>query len=171
MIQRSQREKVLIIASAILLFVLVTYVTWGPLLRSWRTTWSQSEAKKQELVRVKTTVAKKPELDREYQKLAEAMAGGPSLVPDVLVKVEALARSAGVNIINRRPQQPNNKGGFTEVPIECSMEATIDTLVKFLYDVKSAQDLLDIAELKITPTPQDPTKLRAEVRVVSLRSK
>ena len=172
MIQASQREKVLIIATAGLLFVVVTFIVWRPMIRSWISTSTQQSLKTSELDRVHSTLARQQALERENQELIKSMnnPSGPSPVPDVLQKVELLARNNGVTIKSRTPQPPHDKGGFTEVAVECSMEASIDTLVKFLYDIKTAQDLLDIAELKISPTPASPGTLRADARIVSLRT-
>lgn len=172
-IQPSQREKILIIATAGLLFVLVSVMIWKPLLRSWRATADQYRAKKQEFTLVQATIEHQPSYEKDYQKLIEALnnPNGPAAVPALGLKVEQLARDSGVTIRNSStPQPPHDKEGFTEVAMDFSMDANLDSLVRLLFNIRTAQDLLDVKELKITPTPANAAILRADMRIVSLRA-
>ena len=170
-IQPSQREKLLTITAGVVLFIVLSFFIWKPLIATWRTTAQQYESKKLELENVHATLAKQPELEKKYIDLIKSnKTSPPSEVPDVLQRVEQIARDAGVTVRSRNPQQPRDKGGFTEVAVEYSMEASIETLVSFLYSVRTAQDMLDVTELKVTPTPANASILRADVRLVSLRA-
>ncbi len=169
-IQTSQREKILIIATSVVLFVVVSFFLWKPLFLSWRNTSLLYDSKKLELANVRKTLAQEPEYRQKYKELSDRLKnpGGPTPVPDVLPKLEQFGRDAGVNFRSRTPQPPRDRGGFTEVAVECSMDASIDSLVQFLYQVKTAQELIDVTELKITPTPANASILRADARLVSL---
>ncbi|MSR64852.1 MAG: hypothetical protein EXS18_03625 [Verrucomicrobiae bacterium] len=169
-IQPSQREKWLIITAGVVLFVVATLFIGKPLLATWRTTALQYQNKKQELELVHATLAKQPELEKKHQELIKQSnsPNRPSGVPEVLQRVGQIARDAGVTVRSENPQEPRDKGGFVEVAVEYSMEASIETLVSFLYKVRTAQDMLDVTELKVTPTPANALILRVEARVVSL---
>jgi len=172
MIGSTQREKALIIAVSIVAFVVVTFFIWKPLLAMWRQTSTEYASKQRQLELVKETLAKQPEIEKEFKELNSKMSNpnGVAPVSDVLQKVEQLARDSGITLRSRTPQPPRDKGGFTEVAVECSMDASIDSLVHFLYNVRTAQDLLDVTELKVTPKPANPSLLSADARLVSLRA-
>lgn len=170
MIQPSQREKFLIILAAGVLFVVVSFLIWRPIVRSWRDSSRRLAQAKQYLQSVEETLAKQPKLTEEFEDLVKVMekAGGPSPVPNALQKVEQFANESSVVLRNRTVEQPRNRGGFTEVAVNCSAEAGLQSLVDFLIKIKTAQDLLDVIELKITPTPANPAVLRADVRISAL---
>lgn len=170
-LQASQREKILIIAAAVVFFVVVTAILWGPLLRSWRSASNQHNARRQQMKLVEETLAQQAEIETRYEQYRKTLASrsGSTAVPDALQKISALAARSGVNVRARTPQPQREQRGFTEVPIEYSLEASTETLVKFLYEVRVAQDLIDVTDLKIFPSPQKPETLRVEMRVVNLR--
>lgn len=172
MIQPSQREKMLILTAAAVGFVAITALIWGPLLRSWRSTSLQYGQKKEQFKLVQETIAQQSMYEEQYKELHAAMAArqGSAAMPDVLQKVGDLFRNAGINVRSRTPQPERAQRGFTEVPIDYSVEATTESLVRFLYEVKIAQDLMDIPEMKITPAPGNPGTLRADLKVITLRS-
>ncbi len=171
-IQTSQREKILIITAGVVLFVVVSFFIWKPVFRAWRLNSNLQVSKRSELELTKQTLAKEKEWSVAYEELLKTIGSksGPQAVVDALQKVEQLASGAGVTVRTRNSGETKMRGGFTEVPVECSVEATTDAMVKFLYDIKVAQDLLDVAELKVTPTPANPSVLRCDLRIVALRS-
>jgi Tfp pilus assembly protein PilO len=170
MMQTSQREKFLIIVTSVVVFVVVSFFLWRSIIERWGALSRDHSTKKQDLVLVEATLAQKQEYETQYQELMTKMADqtGPSPVANVLQKVEQLAGDAGVTVRSRTPQQPKDRSGFVETPVDCSVDARIETLVKLLFSIRTAQDLLDVTELKITPTPADPAVLRADLRIVSL---
>lgn len=172
MIQPSQREKLLIITTGIVLFVVLSFFVGKPLINAWKETSAQYDSKKQERELVRATLERQPELEKKYDELVKKSntANRPAAVPDVLQTLDQIAREAGVTVRSQTPEPPRDKGGFTEVAVNYSMDATIETLVKFLYSVRTAQDLLDVTELKVTQNPANPSILRTDVRLVSLRA-
>jgi len=173
MSQTSQREKMQIIVAAVVVFVLVSFVIWRPLIRTWRQSSQQHVQKKQRLAIMEAALARQPEYEKKYEELLKTIHAedSPSPVPNILAKVQQLATESGVTIRTQQPEAPKEKGGFVEAAVQCSADANIESLVRFLYGVKKAQDLLDVTELKITPTPANPSGLRADFRVASLSVK
>ena len=160
------------IGLAVVLFVVVSFFIWKPVLRTWRLNSSLHVAKKSELALVQETLASEQDWRVEYEGLLKTIgnAKGPQAVVNALEKVDQIASGAGVIVKSRNSGQTRERGGFTEVPVEFAVEATTEAMVKFLYDIKVAQDLLDVAELKVTPTPANPAVLRCDLRIIALRS-
>lgn len=160
----SQRDRIMVLLVA-LVCVVLSLLILRPVIRKWREVSSTYALKKGELQQIQATLANEKELKKEYDDFIKAVKNptGFTGVAAVRERVEQLRTDSGITIKSWTPRE-----GPAEIAVDITTEARIESLVKFLYGVKTAPDLLDVTELKITPTPVDPAVLGGSVRVASL---
>lgn len=70
-----------------------------------------------------------------------------------LAQLEALAKEAGVRIVEIRPQRTQRYPQYQEFPVEVRLEGTMDKYVSFIYAVGNAPSLLRIKRFLISAQP------------------
>lgn len=78
-------------------------------------------------------------------------------VVDALAEIESLASSAGVKIVEVRPQGSSAQGAQRQRSIDVRCEATIEGYFKFIYDLENSLSLLRIKSFQLTARPNSET--------------
>jgi Tfp pilus assembly protein PilO len=90
---------------------------------------------------------------------------------DVLKKIEEVATSSGVQITSRRTLMEEDKGVYRVLPVQCAVEATTDSLVKFLFALQTGAGFMSVEQLQVSPRPENTGILRCDIQVRALAAK
>ena len=90
---------------------------------------------------------------------------------DVLKKIEQVAAAAGARIEQQRPLTAVERDVYRELPVQSRIEATTDSLVKFLFALRTGSGFINVEQLQIAPKPDNPTILRCDILIQALAAK
>ena len=151
----SEREKVLAIATVVVLLYAVLFMFYNKQkvkIAQLRAQRGEREALYEEY---KGLIAQNQMWGEAYAKDAGLM---PVFEPDRKVEtywlgvLDRLATTNGLSIIRRQVGEERQEGDVYEIAIECKeWEGSLESLVKFLYDVHAEGAMLDVRKLFIRP--------------------
>ena len=170
----NKRERLLLFATVTILFIGGNWLLIGPLINHWQRAQSDLRARRRELAAIKATLEVAPQWRVEYDKLRANFAQSAARfehTSDVLKKVEEVGQQAGVGFTARRPLTESGTGAIRELPVSCSVEGSIESLVKFLFNIQTAAGFMSIEQLQITPRPDNPSILRCDIQIRALSSR
>lgn len=104
-------------------------------------------------------------ISREYEKYTQYVTKAGSdeeEVAKVLAEIEGLARKSNVHLVDITPQAPQEVDFYKEYAAELEIEGTMDSVVKFLYQLNNSTLLLRAQKLRIslrTPGSSDVSAL------------
>jgi len=64
-----------------------------------------------------------------------------------------------------------DKGVYRVLPVQCTVEATTESLVKFLFALQTGAGFMSVEQLTLSPRPENPGILRCEIQVRALSVK
>ncbi|MBU2540441.1 MAG: type 4a pilus biogenesis protein PilO [Candidatus Omnitrophica bacterium] len=151
--QLSKREKnifyftILIIAfSLIFKFILL------PLFNLNQRLTQEVKAKEIELVRARR-LSKGGSVQSQYDAFIAAIKMGESQdleMARLLSEIESIAKEAGVNILNLRPHEIEDKRFYKRFLIELKSEGTSQQILRFIFSLESSQLLLRIEKFNLS---------------------
>jgi len=152
----------------------VNYFLVIPLLRSWRDTGDRRKAQERELALVRATIQREPQWQKQYDELRQSLGQRTESfqkVSDVEKKIVEVAATAGVQMTSRRSLQEEDKGVYRVLPEQCALEASTESLVRFLFALQTGAGFMSIEQLQVSPRPENPGILRCDVQVRALATK
>lgn len=162
----SRRDFSLVMIMIAVLVLGLTYLLAEPMVSQWR----QSSTARARLERERSLAERVLASGPEWRaKLTDLRATLPSYGMDEAVGAELLRKVRQIADENRvvttriTPDQEQNIGDLYEQAIECSWEADLEPLVKFLYAVQIAGATLDIRQMTIAP--HQGTMLKGNMKV------
>lgn len=152
--ERSQRNFLILGVGALLLLLIGFYVlVLGPQREELAERQDERDAREEQLAQLDAEVARleeirsrAPEIERELLELSRRVPEQPE-VPTVVVQVEEIADEAGVTqllVEPGDPEQPEDGGDYTIVPITMSFEGGYDELQEFLLRLKNLTRLVAV---------------------------
>ncbi|NQU12472.1 type 4a pilus biogenesis protein PilO [bacterium] len=170
----NQRERLLLVSTVVVLLGLGNWLLLSPLVRSWRELGQQVQAQRELLARHQGKIDRMPTWQAEYDTLRSEL--GQQIeqfdqTSQVLQKVEEVAEAAGVVIVSRRPKTPLERGVYRELPVDCRVEANTESLVRFLYALRTSSGFINVEQLQIAPQPSRPNVLRCDLVIHALSGK
>ena len=106
-------------------------------------------------------ISQKDALNSQYEGLRDMM---PVFTPDKSVDtywrdvISVIANRHGVSI-SCNPDNVENTRGACEMPFSGTWSASLDSLVRFLYDLRATGAMLDIRKIVINPDSKNPGRL------------
>jgi Tfp pilus assembly protein PilO len=171
----SHREKMLVTVTIAVVVIGGHYLLVAPLNRRWAAVNGKLKTQAQLLEAMKATLAHQPGWQKEYDdlkaKVGAETTGQFSQTSDVLKKIQDVGNSTGIQISNLRPLITADKDMFRELPVQCTFEADITSLVKFLHELQSSSGFMSVEELKVSGKPDNPNILRCDIQVRALAGK
>lgn len=169
----NKRERILLVTTIGSLVVGVSYLLLSPLTRTWTSLWRDTTTQRGELRTIQATIAHVPEWRQQYDALRGSLGKtSPFASPtDVLKKVQEVGTSTGVLIINSSELHSVEKDVYRELPVKCTIEATTESLVKFLHALQTGAGLMSVEQLQITPRTDSSCILRCDVQIRALSGK
>lgn len=170
----SKREQLLLGTTITAIVLGGTYLLAAPLAKSWQAVNTELVSQHRELDLIKSTIDRRPVWQREYDDLRASLKGGTEqfkMTSDVLKKIEEVAGTTGVLLNSRRALQVVDKGVYRELPVQCSAEATVESLVKFLHALQTGSGFMSVEQLQVVPKADNASILRCEIQIRALAGK
>jgi len=164
----SKREKKILYAViALVTLVLIYNFLVDPLINQWSSVNRQIKLTKIKLQKSLSAIKKKAEVDKEYAVYASKMQSKGSDEQDItqiLNELETLARKSQAKITSMRPKPSKDKGYYKRFVVEIETESAMQSLMKFIYDVKNSPQLLKVSRLNLnTKSSQEGTLIRSSM--------
>ena len=164
----TKRERSILIFVITVIVLGLNYLLVVPLLRSWKETGMQLKSKQRVLDGMQATIQHKEEWSKEYNELKRGL-GQQSVqfqyTSDVVKKIQDVATSSGVQINATRQMTEEDKGVYRVLPVQCTIEATTESFVKFLFALQTGAGFMSVEQLTMSPRPENPGILRCEIQV------
>ncbi len=180
---RNQRNILILAGVALLLLVVLFYVfLLGPQREDLAELQDERDAKQEQLDQLEAEVAEleeiqrnAPEIERELLELSRRVPE-QAQIPTFVVQVEEIAGESGVTqllIETGEPEQPEEGGDYTIIPITMSFEGGYDELQDFVARLQNLTRLVAVEDVVYeaveeegeTPSPQTDRTLQIELGV------
>ena len=177
---RNQRNILILAVCGFLLLVVAFYVfLLGPQREELAEAQEERETKQEQLEQLEAEIAeleeiqrRAPEIERELLELSRRVPE-QSEIPTLVVQVEEIAGESGVTqllIEPEEPEQPEDGGDYTIVPITMSFEGGYDELQDFVARLQNLTRLVSVEEVIYeaveeegeTPSPQTDRTFKVE---------
>ena len=170
----NKRERVLLAATISLVALGGNYLLLSPLARRWESLNSGLRTQRRELDGMKATIQSAPDWRRDYDELRQSLGQRTERfeqISDVLKKIDGVGGNSGILMQSKQSLTPADKGVYREWPVKCTFEATIESLVKFLYGLQTSSGLISVEQLQVTARADNPTILRSDIQIKALAGK
>ena len=105
----------------------------------------------------------------EYKKFVKkGAASDEENVSSMLVEIEGLARTAGVNLVDIKPQAPKTTDFYKEYSAEVTIQGQMEQVVTFLHKLNSSTQLLRAVKLRLGKKQKDLSSVNASVLVTNI---
>ncbi len=170
----NKRERMLLIVTIAVLFVTSQYLLLAKLLPAWRLLNRDLFTERREVEAYQARIARMPQWQAEYDQLRTQV--GAKLTQfgenvDMLKKIEEVGANAGVIITQRKELLSNDRGSYRELPVQCKLDATTESLVKFLYALRTSSGFVNVDSLQVQPQAGNAGILRCDIVIRALAGK
>ena len=170
----TKRERSLLAITITAIVLGINYVLILPLVRSWAETGRKLATQQRELAAMKAIIGRKPQWQKEYDELKRNLGQRSERFQrpsDVVKKIQEVASSSGVIVNSRREMPEEDRGIYRVLPVQCTLEATTEPLVKFLFALQTGAGFVSVEQLRISPKPENASILRCDIQVRALAGK
>lgn len=149
----TSREKTILY---ILVAVVAAALSYGlllePAFKRWHSLDSQILLLKAKLQKALSLIKDKESIDSEYMRYAQRLrssGGDDHEVTYMLNTLESIARASGVKIVNMQPKPLRDRDFYKEFSVELDAESNMQSLMKFIYDIRNSPILLKVDRLRL----------------------
>jgi Tfp pilus assembly protein PilO len=170
----TKRERNLLGITITVIVLVVNVFVVRPLFRNWRSAGDRLKTQQQELGLMEATIDHEKQWQTQYDELKQSLgqrAESFQQSSDVGKKILDVAKSSGVQITSSRPMLEEDKGVYRVLPEQLALEATTDTLVRFLFELQTAAGFISVEQLQVTPRTENQSILRCDIQVRALAAK
>lgn len=170
----NKRERYLLIFTITVVLVGVNYFLFTWIIGPWQERSRNLEAKRKELAAMKATVARQPQWQQDYDALRHNLNQSSQFesISDLLKKLDELTASTGISMQSKRALKSAERDVYREWPVSCTFEATVESLVKFLYGLQTGSGFITVEQLNVSAKPDNPSILRCDnVQIRALAAK
>jgi Tfp pilus assembly protein PilO len=166
----SAREKIILYAVIIIAALSLIYIGLvEPLIARWNNVNSRIEITKAKLRKSLSLIKDKNSIDEEYSRFASRLkksASDEQEMTIVLDELEKAARRSNLKITSMRPKPARQKEHYRQFEVEIETESDMNSLMKFIYDIKNSPQLIKIDKLNLnTRGGQQAVIIRASMQV------
>lgn len=166
----NNREKILLIVFVSALLIAGTFLGWTRLSRDFAQRQTQIAKKDEQIAELRRWLG-----DRTVWENRERWMQSHPLPPyqkqhseaDFIQTIQASLAKYGVQTVDQRMQETRDGAVFVEVPVDLTLDATLEQLVRWLYDVQSPEAFRVISQIRLRSTG-DSAKIRAEVSLYQI---
>ena len=169
----SGREKTIfglciVVAVGVLLYVLAL----EPIFTSWEKMNRKIRSRQIRLRKISKIVKEK---EKSEQELKELTSGAKLGIPNeewltaLLSSLEMMARQSGVVILNRKPLPIKEHGFYQELSAEVEVECDLATLSKFLYQMETSAQILNVETLQLNPKGRSSSRLKGQISISTIQ--
>lgn len=162
----SRRDfNMVIIILAVILFGL-TYLLAEPMIRQWKDASEARTRVNRDRGLAERLINTRGELENKLEGLRSTLPSydvNEAVGAELLRKVRSLADENRVATTRITPSEEESIGDLFEQALECSWEAELEPLIRFLYAVQIAGATLDIRQMTVAPSREQ--QLKGNVKI------
>ena len=152
----SSREKNMLIVVGVLMLCAFSALCYKKQVEDWRLARKAYRIAQRKFDAEKALIKARPEWDARYEKMRSLMPVFPyerDVDTHWLNVMDTVAQRNNLTITRRQASKELEVGDVFELPVECKdWEGTLESLVKFLYDLSQQGAMLDIRNLYVRPS-------------------
>jgi hypothetical protein len=170
----TKRELRLLTITIAVIALGINYVLVIPLLRSWRDTVARLGTQQRQLTVMEETIKRAPEWQKQYEELRQGLGQKTERfqqMSDVDRIILEVAGATGVQLVSRTPMTVEDKGVYRVLPVRCTVDATTDSLVRFLFALQTGAGFVSVEQLQVSPRAENPSILHCDIQVRALAGK
>jgi len=159
----SNRELVLAWLTGSVALLGLTYWLGLPKVEEWKETNKTLDRFQSRIVVAERTLTQKEQWEERLNTIRQRLPQHPvgkDVTAELLKTLERTAQDNGLILLRREPDKEKNVGDLYEVAINCTWEANLEPLVRFLYAIHTQGVILDIRQLSVTPVPGQSGRLK-----------
>lgn len=111
-------------------------------------------------------------IESEYEKyksfVKKGSASDEENVSNILAEIEGLAHTAGVNLVDIKPQASKQVDFYTEYSAEVTVEGSMEQIIAFLHKLNSSAQLLRAVKLRFGMKQKESSVVRAFMLVTNI---
>lgn len=104
----------------------------------------------------------------EYRKFMKKPAKSEEEAAMLLGEIEKLARANEVILADMKPQEGKAHEFYREYVVKIDAEAEMDRMIKFMHQVETSDQLMQVVKAKFSLKQKDATFIRAELTVTRI---
>jgi Tfp pilus assembly protein PilO len=170
----TKRERNLLVTTVTVVILIVNVFVVRPLWQKWQVAGEQVKTQQRELDLMEATIAHEKQWQTQYDELKQSLgqrAESFQQSSDVGKKILDVAKTSGVQISSSRPMAEEDKGVYRVFPEQLAVEATTDSLVRFLFELQTAAGFMSVEQLQVAPRTENQSILRCDIQVRALAAK
>jgi len=148
----SSREVGLGITTGALLLFGLTFLVGAPKIKVWQERIETRKAQAQRIEVAKRLVGDRARWDERLANLHTRLTRYPvamDVTADYLKILERVAKDNNITLVKRRPKKEKPQGDCYEMPIDCTWEGDLNSLVHFLYALDQENVTMDMESLSV----------------------
>jgi Tfp pilus assembly protein PilO len=160
----SSREKTMLLVAVVAALYAMAALSYKKQAANWKAAERLYRSAQKKVLEERALIAARDEWTDRYEQMRDLMPVFP-YEQDVdthwLNIMDAAATRNGLTISRRQTGKEAEVGDVYELPVECKgWEGTLESLVKFLYDLQKAGAMLDVRQLFVQPVLGKPGILK-----------
>jgi hypothetical protein len=166
----NNREKILLIVFLSALLVAGGVLSWNWVSRDLKARQERLKEKDDQLVELRRWIGEKNMWEAREQWLDShsiPVYQKQRSEAEFVQAIQASLSKYGVQTVDQRIQETRDSARFVEVPIDLTVDATLEELIRWLYDVQRPDSFRVISQIRLRSTG-DSAKIRAEVSLFQI---
>jgi Tfp pilus assembly protein PilO len=169
----SKKEKAgLIAAGVIIMAVFIDKLALSPLGAKLQRMGREIALSEKKLSHDLRNIHNKDFIESEYKKyknfVKKSSASDEENVSNILAEIEGLTRTAGVNLVDIKPQASKQVDFYKEYAMEVTIEGSMEEIVAFLHKLNSSPQLLRAVKLHLGVRQKESSAVRASMLVTNI---
>ncbi len=167
----SNRETLLLWCTMAALLFAATYWYLDPKIEGLKEFKKTQKSLQEEIELYRKIIAKKPEAEKQLNEVRTKLSSYPpdkDVTADYMKVLEKLVKEHGVTLIQRKPQKEKKQNNLYELAIDCTWEAELDSLVKFLHALSKEDMTMDIKDITISLLGAGKSRLKGNFTLLCL---
>jgi len=154
----SMRELALAWITGVIILIALTYTLLEPVIEEWRSIRSDMAEVGEDIRDEQNTISLGPQWEARLDGILQSVprhAPGVDVTASLLKEIEAQTESHGFGVVQRNAGEEEVHPEFSSLDIQYRGNASLDSIVSFLYELKSPSAMLEVKQLKIDKDKHD----------------
>lgn len=165
----AKKEKIgVILAIIIVCFALVDRLVVNPINNRIKLIGQDIKVNEKELSLGMRNLSQKEIIQKQYfQNVSNLQNSGSDeeTIAGMLSRIEGLARITNVSLVDIKPQSTQKIDFYKQYNVEITIEATMEDIVRFIYQLNAAPELLRVEKLRLNLKDKKSPYLKALVNI------
>lgn len=164
----SRERKLAVIAAVIFVVFFTDLLVVHPLLDHYAGLEEEIVTGQKKLAQNMMNITRKEMIERQYA-LYETMIREPATdeeeTASLLSEIESLARNNKVTLIDLKPLEAKSHDFYKEFTVSLDIETEMEPLIRFLYQIETAPDLMKVMRAKLTLKGKAESMMKVQLEV------